>query len=107
MRVLSDTQAFLWFSEGSARLPTTIRLLLEDPANQVLVSIASIWEIAIKVGIGKLTLSRPLEDFLIERLDGNEFDILPIERTHILRVRAPRRCATHHETPLSLPPSRS
>lgn len=56
MRLLSDTQAFLWFSEGSPRLPTSTRALLEDPSNQVLVSMASVWEIAIKVGIGKLTL---------------------------------------------------
>jgi PIN domain nuclease of toxin-antitoxin system len=86
MRLLSDTQAFLWFSEGSPRLPATARLLLEDPANQVFVSMASVWEIAIKVGIGKFTLTRPLEQFLIERLDGNEFEILPIERAHILRL---------------------
>ncbi len=57
---------------------------------------ASLWEMAIKVNIGKLTLTRPLADFLTDRLDGNGFEILPIERMHVLRVET---LPLHHRDP--------
>jgi PIN domain nuclease of toxin-antitoxin system len=96
MRLLLDTHAFLWFVWGAPELSSKARSLIEDRGNQSFVSIASLWEIAIKVGIGKLVLARPLDSFLIERLDGNGFDTLPIERSHIVRLAT---LPIHHRDP--------
>ena len=60
MRLLLDTHSFLWFAEDSPRLSATARSLIEDGGNDVLLSLASIWEMAIKVSQGKLQLGQPV-----------------------------------------------
>ena len=62
MRFLIDTHTFLWFINDSPRLSTNAKSLLESD-NDLWVSIASLWEIAIKVNIGKLTLPAELREF--------------------------------------------
>ena len=54
MRLMLDTHAFLWWLEGDRRLPARVRALIGEPANEVLVSAASVWEITIKARLGKL-----------------------------------------------------
>ena len=56
MRMLLDTHAFLWFVLDNPKLSKAAKTLIEDGANDILVSPASYWEIAIKVGLGKLNL---------------------------------------------------
>ena len=63
MRILLDTHALLWFYLGDVSLSQKARTLIEDPANEKLVSPASYWEIAIKISIRKYALSKPYEDF--------------------------------------------
>ncbi|WP_416865342.1 MAG: type II toxin-antitoxin system VapC family toxin [Imperialibacter sp.] len=60
MSHLLDTHAFLWFLGGDDQLSTTARTTIEDSTTKKFVSIASIWEIAIKISLGKLTLGIPL-----------------------------------------------
>jgi PIN domain nuclease of toxin-antitoxin system len=96
MLLLLDTHAFLWFVWGDPQLSPSARALIEDDANRKFVSMVSIWEMAIKVGIGKLTLARPFEDFLADRLDGNGFEILPIDRMHVARIAS---LPLHHRDP--------
>lgn len=57
MRLLLDTHAFLWFITNDPQLSATARKLIEDPANDILISPASYWEIAIKVGLKKYPLT--------------------------------------------------
>jgi PIN domain nuclease of toxin-antitoxin system len=64
MKLLLDTHAFLWFIMGSANLSTNARALIEDPANERFLSVASLWEIAIKTSIGRLSLSSPFGDLI-------------------------------------------
>ncbi|MEE8586150.1 MAG: type II toxin-antitoxin system VapC family toxin, partial [Acidobacteriota bacterium] len=59
MRLLLDTHAFLWFILGSRKLTARARSLIEDPRNEKFISLASIWEMAIKSSLGKLDLARP------------------------------------------------
>jgi PIN domain nuclease of toxin-antitoxin system len=87
MRLIVDTQALIWFVEGNKLLPLHIRMIIEDPANQVDVSIASIWEIGIKISIGKLILSKSLSE-LITQLKTDHIGILPIEPNHIIDLLA-------------------
>ena len=61
MKLLLDTHALLWFILGDAKLSANARSLIVDPANDLLVSPASYWEIAIKISLGKYTLA---EDFV-------------------------------------------
>jgi PIN domain nuclease of toxin-antitoxin system len=60
MRLLLDTQAFLWFALNEPPLSSTARALMTDPANDILISPASYWEIAIKIRLGRYTLNVPL-----------------------------------------------
>jgi PIN domain nuclease of toxin-antitoxin system len=63
MNYLLDTHALIWYGEGSARLPQRIRAIIADPQNQIFVSHSSIWEMAIKMSLGKLTLTLQLPDW--------------------------------------------
>ncbi|MDJ0659906.1 MAG: type II toxin-antitoxin system VapC family toxin [Crocosphaera sp.] len=68
MKLLLDTHTFLWFIDDSPQLETTTKALLESD-NDLLLSLASIWEIAIKVSVGKLQLSSPFERFIHEQAE--------------------------------------
>jgi PIN domain nuclease of toxin-antitoxin system len=82
VRLLVDTHAFLWFITDDPQLSTVAKGLIADPDNEILISPASYWEIAIKVRIGKYTLSAPYETLIEQGIDGNGFKILPIEPRH-------------------------
>jgi PIN domain nuclease of toxin-antitoxin system len=86
VRVLLDTQAFLWWASGSDRLSPRASAVIADPTSEVLVSVASIWEIAIKVSVGRLELDEPPERFVPDRLRRHGFEALPIQAQHALRV---------------------
>jgi PIN domain nuclease of toxin-antitoxin system len=66
MRILLDTHSFLWFITGDTRISTEARDLITDLDNQALLSVASLWEIAIKASLGKLTLSKPFDQLVPE-----------------------------------------
>jgi PIN domain nuclease of toxin-antitoxin system len=69
MKFLMDTQAFLWFITDDPKLSALARTLIEDPNNERLISIASLWEMAIKVSLGKLQLIDAMFDaYNIQRL---------------------------------------
>ncbi len=68
MRLLLDTHSFLWFIGGDTSLSARARSLIEDDRNEVFLSIASLWEIAIKVSLGKLRLEQPFDLLIPQRL---------------------------------------
>ena len=90
MRLLLDTHAFLWFIEADPRLSTLAETIIGDPNNERLLSIASIWEIAMKVRIGKLQMTSPgpLDIILTEQIAVNDVSLLPIEFSHAVNVHA-------------------
>ena len=61
MKYLLDTHTLLWFLSGDEKLSGRARLLIDDPSNEKFLSIASLWEIAIKAGLGKIDLDKPFE----------------------------------------------
>ena len=83
MRFLLDTHAFLWFIMGSANLSVDARVLIENPANERLLSVASLWEIAIKTSLGKLALSTPFDELIHAQLKLNGIDLLNINVDHL------------------------
>lgn len=96
MRLLLDTQAFLWFVLNDARLSPTARTLLVDPANELLFSPASYWEIAIKVSIGKYQVPGSFKDFMDRQIMVNRLSILPITVAHAAVVAS---LPFHHRDP--------
>lgn len=82
MRLLLDTHTLLWFTLNDPQLSQTATALIMDPAHEKLVSPASYWEIAIKIGANKYALTAPYEDFMREAIDKNGFLYLHIEPRH-------------------------
>lgn len=64
MLYLLDTHSLIWFFEGNSKLPDSARQIICNPENIIYLSAASLWEMAIKISIGKLTLSQPWEKLL-------------------------------------------
>jgi PIN domain nuclease of toxin-antitoxin system len=86
MKLLLDTHAMYWYIEGDSRLSSTARNLIQDLSNDVLISPASYWEIAIKISVGKWRLNRGYEEFIDIGLNRYGFQILPILPTHTAAV---------------------
>ena len=97
MRFLLDTHAFLWFLNDDIALNFKARAAIEDPSHTVYLSIASLWEIAIKVGIGKLELPEPYAVFIRKQLAINSrLRMLAISIDHLEITSA---IPLHHRDP--------
>ena len=96
MRLLLDSHAFLWAITDSNELSATAREALMDTDNDLFLSVASAWELAIKASIGKLRLQMPLEDLLQSAKHDIGLRILHIELAHALAV---QNLAFHHRDP--------
>ncbi|MGH7451185.1 MAG: type II toxin-antitoxin system VapC family toxin [bacterium] len=86
MRILLDTQAFLWFITDDPKLSALARSLVENPDNERLLSIAGLWEIAIKMSLGKLEFEKPFEELIPHQLELNDVEVFAIEIAHLKKV---------------------
>ena len=86
MRVLLDTNSFLWFISGSNRLSIDAQRFIADLDNQLVLSLASLWEIAIKISIGKLELLQPFDQLIPQQLKENDIHVMPIELSHLTKI---------------------
>lgn len=85
MKVLLDTHAFLWFITGDGRLSKKARRLMENVESELYLSAASVWEMAIKSSLGKLSVPVPFHEFIQQKiLEG--FVIMPVEWPHAAKV---------------------
>ena len=96
MKLLLDTQAWLWMQAAPERFNDEALGLVEDAAVTLLFSSASSWEIAIKWSLGKLKLPEPPEDYVPSRLRSSGVTPLPVEHSHALRVASLEQ---HHRDP--------
>jgi PIN domain nuclease of toxin-antitoxin system len=87
MNFLLDTQSFVWFVMGDPRLPQRWRELIEHPLSVSYLSIASLWELAIKEGTGKLHIDVTFPELIELHVLGNVFTILPVSIEHLLELR--------------------
>lgn len=83
MRLLLDTHAFIWYVTDSDKLSLIARELIGDRNNQILVSEASLWEMAIKQNIGKFNFGMPFKEFVEQQLTLNDFTLLDINLDQI------------------------
>jgi PIN domain nuclease of toxin-antitoxin system len=95
MKIIIDTHTFLWFINEQPELSATIKTLIESDTD-VLLSVVSLWEIAVKVSIGKMTLPDAFERFIPEQLMINDIEILPIALPHLTLISA---LPFHHRDP--------
>ena len=96
MRLLLDTHSFLWFVLDDPKLSATAKAAIEDAANDIEISSASYWEIAIKIALGNYRLPQPYQQFMEQQLAANQFHILQIKIRHTaLLITMPH----HHKDP--------
>ena len=81
MKYLIDTHILIWHGNNNPALKPPVLALLNDPANEILVSHASLWEMAIKISLGKLTLGFPISQ-LESTLQQNGFQLFPFDFPH-------------------------
>lgn len=98
MSYLLDTQTLLWIVVDHPQLSRRVRGIYLDQANEVFLSNASIWEMAIKISIGKLKLDDTLENFVSKHVKGNGTKILQIELEHLYPL---ENIPFHHRDPFN------
>jgi PIN domain nuclease of toxin-antitoxin system len=96
MKALLDTHAFLWWITDDPRLSSHVREIIADGDNELFLSAASGWEMAIKAKLGKLHLPDNPESFVLDQLAINAIESLPVQMGHALRVYA---LPEHHRDP--------
>lgn len=99
MRLLLDTHSFLWFLAGDRSLSSVARSAMEEAENELLLSVASLWEMAIKVSIGKLSLPGDYEPFISSQLATNDIHLLDITPQHAAMVSTLPFPASGHRDP--------
>jgi PIN domain nuclease of toxin-antitoxin system len=85
MDLLLDTHTIIWFLNGDDNLSLEAKAVIEDVNNTKIVSIASIWEIGIKISLGKFQFPKGFKQF-VEMIEANGFEILPISFEHAMIV---------------------
>lgn len=99
MRVLVDSHILLWAAIDDPRLRGGLRSTFVDPRNTLVVSVASLWEIGIKYGLGRLPLPVPPADFFAREVATRGYEILDIRRAHAERAAVLPYPRTGHRDP--------
>ena len=94
MKLLLDTHIFIWWADQPERLSQAALSALEDEANELLLSVASVWEMQIKIQLGKLKLSLPLKELIKNQQDINALSVSPVTLTQVLALDA---LPSHHK----------
>jgi PIN domain nuclease of toxin-antitoxin system len=96
MKLLLDTHTFMWWDSEPDHIPKNTLILLQNPQNELLISLVSLWEMQIKIQLGKLTLRTDLEIILKTQKDKNDISIMSIKLPHIIEL---RNLPLHHKDP--------
>jgi len=96
VRALLDTHTFYWFIEDHPRLSATAKAFIVDGTNEILLSVASLWEMVIKISLGKLTVSGSFAPYITQQLTASNIGLLDISLVHVAAV---VRLLFHHRDP--------
>jgi PIN domain nuclease of toxin-antitoxin system len=96
MKLLLDTHIFIWWADQPERLSPAALSALEDEANELLLSVASVWEMQIKIQLGKLKLSLPLKELVKNQQETNDLTVSPVALAHVLALDS---LPFHHKDP--------
>lgn len=86
MKILVDTHVFLWAITDDPRLSDDHRAYYLDPKNDLFLSVASLWEMLIKAGIGKLSVPVPATSYLLKQVEKNRLSALGIQCSHLAEL---------------------
>jgi PIN domain nuclease of toxin-antitoxin system len=95
MDLLIDTHSYIWFATNSTALSSIAKNIMENEHNKLYLSLASIWEMGIKISLGKLSIGASFEDLLAE-VSASGIAVLPISTEHVLRS---TQLPFHHRDP--------
>jgi PIN domain nuclease of toxin-antitoxin system len=96
MKLLLDTHVFIWMESQPAKLSSKAQTALEDESNSLLLSVASVWEMQIKVQLGKLKFTFPLQQVIAAQQEVNGIEVLPIQLMHTFAL---DNLPLHHKDP--------
>ena len=96
MKYLLDTHTFLWWNLDDSQLSERAREIISDGKNDIYISAASAWEIAIKAAKGRLILPEEPSQYIVNRINSNHFQALPIQISHSVQV---YNLPNHHADP--------
>lgn len=96
MKLLLDTHIFIWWTGIPERLSERVNNLLANKNNELILSVASVWEMQIKLNLGKLQLSLPLEELIETQQQTNNLLLLPIEVDYVWTL---KNLPMHHRDP--------
>lgn len=88
MKLLLDTHVFLWYISGDGRLPQSFSAAIQEPTNEVYLSVASVWEVVIKFTLGKLPLPSPPADYLPRQRLAHRIESLSIDEGALVHLAA-------------------
>ena len=86
MKCLLDTCTFLWIIAGAKELSPAAKEIFANPANEVLLSVVSVWELSVKHALGKLPLPSAIERFVVEQRERHEIAPLPLDERAVLHL---------------------
>jgi PIN domain nuclease of toxin-antitoxin system len=96
VKCLLDTHALIWIVDNDSRLTRKVKSLYLDEDNLFFVSLATVWELAIKISLKKIEIKSDLVDFVGEHIQGNNLGILPIQLSHCFQL---QKLDFHHRDP--------
>lgn len=96
MKLLLDTHAFIWWDSEPTKLSPKALTLCQDRQNVLVLSVVSLWEMQIKVQLGKLRLALPLKEIVGSQQETNKVQILPVTLAHVLALES---LPSHHRDP--------
>jgi PIN domain nuclease of toxin-antitoxin system len=96
MKLLLDTNVFIWLNDAPHRVREQVMTVIANPDNDLFLSLTSIWEMQIKIQLGKLELSDSLPDILKTQQVENNLQVLTIDITHIWSL---GNLPNHHRDP--------
>jgi len=96
MKLLLDTHTFIWWDSDPLKLTPQVLNMCQDPENILLVSVASVWEMQIKLQFGRLKLTLPIAELVLGQQETNKIEILSIKLEHILAL---EKLPPHHKDP--------
>ena len=96
MRVLIDTHVFIWWTSDVKKLSSRVHDLLLDPSTEAILSMVSIWEMQIKLSLGKLQFRTALSELVDDEINRNRIELLPLSLSHIYAL---SNLPHHHRDP--------
>jgi len=96
MKLLLDTHTFIWWANEPEKLSEKVVAACRDSNNTLILSVVSAWEMQIKMQLGKLKISRPIEELIKTQQQTNGLHVLPVELAHVLNL---NNLPSHHKDP--------